>query len=415
MNACPNCTKLLPDRIRYCPYCGNEMQSRSRWLAGRVDWRFLGYWVVASLLAWGMVLVVLTHPVIAQALPRPATGAIGGLVTSLGLAAVQWVVLRHRLRDARWWLLAMPASLFLGIFIYEAWPWLAGPGDPAAMAAGGATRLALIGGMAALCRWPLARQMLAWNRVRRWVVISAGISGGILLLDAIAVGSGINRGWFLMLVFHTEGQPVLEMRDLLVAAVWGLLLGTAEYPLIWRKTDVAFWWPVTSSLGLTSGAALSVLTLSVLRGLSAAGTIPNGFSGTLVEEGVAWALAGAGLAWGQWLVLRRTSARAGWWVPLTMVGYLLGWAVTATVVPDDWLLLGAVVAGATAAVPLWLAVRADFSRARWLPLWTALVWVAIALAEMLAGTGSLIEQPLVTTSAALALSLVPGGVLAYHG
>ena len=90
-------------------------------------------------------------------------------------------------------------------------------------------------------------------------------------------------------------------------------------------------------------------------------------------------MAGAGLGFGQWLVVRESAGRAGWWVLLTPAGYMAGWAL-GYFAAADWLLLGAFASGAVASSPAWLAARGDFSQARWLPAWETGLWTAGALA-----------------------------------
>jgi hypothetical protein len=180
------------------------------------------------------------------------------------------------------------------------------------------------------------------------------------------------------------------------------------------KIKGALWWPLASALGLAAGVTLCDMALTSLEQLGQAGTIPFTVGMGTAEEAFAWIVAGTGLGFGQWVVVRRSTVRGSWWVLLTPAGLMAGW-VLGTLLVSDWLLLGAFASGTVASLPAWLAARGDFSQARWLPAWETGIWAAGALAiAPIASQAVAVELagPLVLT---LIMGLTAGGVLAYRG
>jgi hypothetical protein len=425
LTTCPGCSKQLPNQIHFCPYCGVKVQSRPRLAMARFDWSLLGRWALATCVAWALAWVVLTHPTVngwlAQINPPAARVMLGVAAAGIIMAVAQWLAMRGGLQRAGshrglGWLLALPGGLLIGAGVYWVWPALTGPGgSPLAPLAGNALRVALIAAVAALAEWPLARQVVAWSYGRRWVTLAGLIGAAMVLLDALAAVNGAARGWLPVLAFHAEGAAAFEYYDLVLAAVWGLTLGIVQFLLTPPRTPRAYGWPVATCLGLLAGAALGDVAFSVLRSTEAAGLVAPGLMTLPAQEAVMWALIGAGMGFAQWPLLQGGLRGAGWWLLLAIVGPLAGWAATVLFVPNDWLLLGALAAGAASAVPLWLATRRDFGQARWLPAWEAVVWGAVVLLIAPFGLQLWTAAPALPLGLAAAWALMPGLVLSYQG
>lgn len=96
----------------------------------------------------------------------------------------------------------------------------------------------------------------------------------------------------------------------------GLGLGVGQWLFLRRLFDGAGWWIVASLIGFgVAGFAMGIGTTDELarRGLT--------------SEIVGFVLgAAAGVA--QWVVLRRMSNRAVWWLPASTAAFGLGWFVT---------------------------------------------------------------------------------------
>jgi hypothetical protein len=118
------------------------------------------------------------------------------------------------------------------------------------------------------------------------------------------------------------------------AAIFGALVGTAQW-LVLRRTLKAGWWAPATCLGWSLGGVVmgsnaggSVSTIG-----PDAGPVPRLLS-VLVIPPLVVLLLGAG----QWLVLRREFAGAGWWLPVNVAGLIAGFFVgfaVAKIVP--WL------------------------------------------------------------------------------
>lgn len=149
-------------------------------------------------------------------------------------------------------------------------------------------------------------------------------------------------------------------------------------------------WPWIAGWTLLSGAMLplawflmpllSVVYLSLLDLLPGVG--PASDLGTLLGAVTALGLA---TAFGQWLLLRRHLSGAGWWMPLTVIGWLTAGLLIFALVPlVDARLLGPgavlVVVGGCVGLAQWLLLRRLPSGGRWwLPV-TLLATGAILLA-----------------------------------
>jgi hypothetical protein len=127
----------------------------------------------------------------------------------------------------------------------------------------------------------------------------------------------------------------------------GLIAGLLQYPLVRRYLPRMGWW-----IGATTiGWLLATFTIFFLvEGLS---INAEWFTSWIIP-----ALIGGSVGFMQWLVLRRRVARAGWWIPASMAGWLaVRLAAGATLVgPLDILYLTVLPALATA-VALGLLIR----------------------------------------------------------
>jgi serine/threonine-protein kinase len=124
---------------------------------------------------------------------------------------------------------------------------------------------------------------------------------------------------------------VLPSEFALVAT--GLVIGTLQWVVLRQYLRQPGWWIVFSALGWTAGWGV-IITL-----------IPPQL-GILTEPVV-----GAALGTTQWLFLRRHLYQAGWWIPVST----LGWTVGLTGLTGE-LLVGAVV-GAVTGIALELLLR----------------------------------------------------------
>jgi hypothetical protein len=124
---------------------------------------------------------------------------------------------------------------------------------------------------------------------------------------------------------------VLPSEFALVAT--GLVIGVLQWVVLRQYLRQAGWWIVFSALGWTAGWGI-IITL-----------IPPQL-GILTEP-----VLGAALGTTQWLFLRRHFYQAGWWIPVST----LGWTVGLTGLTGE-LLVGAVV-GAVTGIALELLLR----------------------------------------------------------
>ncbi len=89
-------------------------------------------------------------------------------------------------------------------------------------------------------------------------------------------------------------------------ALIGLPIGVLQWLLVRSSFPHASWWIVASAAGWAAGWSLIVLVLPPQVG---------------VEAG---AMIGAALGFAQWWVLRRWVYKAGWWIPVSTLGWAVG-------------------------------------------------------------------------------------------
>ena len=165
-----------------------------------VGWRVWLWWVLASVVGWGVGGVVLgpvfgvVEPAFGLLVASAAVGAIGGAA----LGALQWLVLRRQLARAGWWIAASTVG------------W----------AVGGAA-FGLVGGAVAGClQWLVLRRQLA--RSGWWIAVST-------------IGWAI--GPVIVLFGGVIGALDAVLIVLLVALLWGIggLVGGAitSAVLVW--------------------------------------------------------------------------------------------------------------------------------------------------------------------------------------
>ncbi len=297
----------------------------------------IGGWVTQPLSALGVA--------VAAVVVGAAVGAV------VGMAGMQWLVLRGRVSRAGWWFVAsVLAWVVAGALVWVQFllvPVAVGrvvAGAASAGVAGAITGIALIW----LLRQPAAAAVDRPPRVRRdfrlrsiaaavkdldpgfglrWMWWSAwGALGGVIAggLVGLPVGLSTASGWFAGL-------------QVLIAASFGAMvgaaigIGVAQWRVL-RHEGIrrAGWWVLAHCLGWAVGVGLAV-SANVYGRL---GWVPAVVAG----------LAVAGLVGGtlQWLVLRGQVPGAAWWVAASTVGYALGGAL--------------VVAAASGPAPLWVAI-----------------------------------------------------------
>lgn len=106
-------------------------------------------------------------------------------------------------------------------------------------------------------------------------------------------------GWLLGLIFFGE----LGI---------GVAVGLAQWLVLRQVIRRAGWWILASTVGWGIGWAIIVTGLVVP---------PNGTGLTALISG---AILGIYIGLAQWIVLRRNVAQAGWWLPASIAGWMMG-------------------------------------------------------------------------------------------
>ncbi len=168
-----------------------------------------------------------------------------------------------------------------------------------------------------------------WGLWLRWVLASILAGAMALALGDFPSGVGVllrgtdmsdESGW-------TEGWAVV-----VAGILAGVVLGAMQWLVLRREIGRLRWWFLASVVGFAvgfpvvwsmggSGGGSEYAHHALPHVLDPSGTLGAAIIGFLV-----------GLA--QWLVLRRELSGAVWWVPASVVGFVLGW-LAAVAVPVD--------------------------------------------------------------------------------
>ena len=190
-------------------------------------------------------------------------------------------------------------------------------------------------------------EVAAYQRATPWQRLSPALSCG--------AAAGLILGVLVGLLWLALRR---SRRDALLSAVATMLGGTALYILYATGGPIQ-----TKVIGGQIGAEGPSLTRVMLAGAVVGGAVGGGFSGM-----------------SQWLVLRRLIGKANGWVALTITAWALGWALWAAAVawsssPNAILSSMALLAGgAISGLGQWLVLRQSVRRAGWWVLATALGW-----------------------------------------
>ncbi len=198
-----------------------------------------------------------------------------------------------------------------------------------------------------------------WGFWLRWVL--ASIMAGTIGLALGDFPSGV--GFLLRGTDMSDESGWTDGWAVIVAGILvGMVFGAMQWLILRQKIGRLRWWfpasvvgfavgfPVVWSIG-GSGGGSEYAHHALPHVLDPSGTLGGAIIGFLV-----------GLA--QWLVLRRKLSRAVWWVPASIVGFVLGW-LAAVAGPADGpgahfiggLAFGATLGAITGSVLVWLLRR----------------------------------------------------------
>lgn len=183
------------------------------------------------------------------------------------------------------------------------------------------------------------RMTVAWRSWLKWLCLTA---------LGFAVGSGIANA--------IAQQMPESLRNVIGWSVNGACVGVVQWILLRREFRAAWQWVPASAIGWLVGTLLFVPGGAFLYALVAAltGGAKHFLSGP--DNG---AVVGGSVGLLQWFLLRREVTGAGWWVPVSALGwalaYLAPWAGPATL--KGATALGMITGSLTGIVLVWLLRR----------------------------------------------------------
>jgi len=263
----------------------------SGWVAGLF---FLG--MLPHYMIWSM------EPVIAQAL--------GGAAIGIFLGLAQWLFLRRQVRRALFWILVNMVSWASGFILHL---YFALPQD--------VMGFIVVGTIVGVSQWLALRKLI--SNTSRLVLANVLAWGGIGILEWIVLettssysitSNGVIIKDLSSISVKRMGMAY-EVGGLIGLFVIGTVIGLAQW-LVFRHhfKRAGWWWILVTALGWTVGYFVSWSLLEAI-GWTTFKRFEAGMTTALVMCGTV-----AGIV--QWLLLRRETSKAAWWIVANLTSWI---------------------------------------------------------------------------------------------
>jgi hypothetical protein len=330
---------------------------------GKKSW----WWILTTISGWvaGLFFLgMLPHytiwsmePVIAQAL--------GGAAIGIFLGLAQWLFLRRQVQRALFWILVNVVSWASGFILHL---YFALPQD--------VMGFIVVGTIVGVSQWLALRKLI--SNTSRLVLANVLAWGGIGILEWIVLettssysitSNGVIIKDLSSISVKRMGMAY-EVGGLIGLFVIGTVIGLAQW-LVFRHhfKRAGWWWILVTALGWTVGYFVSWSLLEAI-GWTTFERFKAGMTTALVMCGTV-----AGIV--QWLLLRRETSKAAWWIVANLTGWIasvvvililggkvilgladqvfnLGWVSIIIHLRTQSVVLGAAVCILTGAVLVWL-------------------------------------------------------------
>jgi len=316
----------------------------SGWVAGLF---FLG--MLPHYMIWSM------EPVIAQAL--------GGAAIGIFLGLAQWLFLRRQVRRALFWILVNMVSWASGftLLYFE-------PLQHTMWSIRDAIGFIVVGTIIGVSQWLALRKLI--SNASQLVLANVLAWEGIGILEWIGLEMTSSYSITSTGVTIKIMGMAYEVGGLIGLFVIGTVIGLAQW-LVFRHhfKRAGWWWILVTALGWTVGYFVSWSLLEAI-GWTTFERFEAGMTTALVMCGTV-----AGIV--QWLLLRRETSKAAWWIVANLTGWIasvvvililggevilgladqvfnLGWVSIIIPLRTQSVVLGAAVCILTGAVLVWL-------------------------------------------------------------
>ncbi|MCL4561597.1 MAG: hypothetical protein M1281_13415 [Chloroflexi bacterium] len=142
-------------------------------------------------------------------------------------------------------------------------------------------------------------------------------------------------GPLIGLISNLPGINVDQLGAFTIPLAYALIAGTLQWLILRTRIKKAGWWPLASLGGMGAGF---LILFGLMAGLpqetaqSISSSLPEPVQGMLE-----WGIEAGALGLVQWLVLRKSLPRAGWWIAISLLGgLLLGLMVGVGVQTPSW-------------------------------------------------------------------------------
>lgn len=131
--------------------------------------------------------------------------------------------------------------------------------------------------------------------------------------------------WLLWLLATASGGSLIGALSAPTDFFWylfmtGFVVGVAQWLVLRRYLPYAGWWILASGFGWLLGIIVSIMAREITADIFALLESVSRLWWVRLLGVVSRTMEGAGLGVGQWLVLRRHTQRAGWWVIASAIG-----------------------------------------------------------------------------------------------
>lgn len=271
----------------------------AQWLVLPDPMRQNAGWIVATAAGWlvvtalGMAVSVMHSPMLLW-VRIGLSGAAGGIP--------QWWFLRRYVHRAGWWIVVGGVTTAVTIVLQASlWGTFQDVRIIGSAIDGAVSGAALVW----LLRRPRSVQVDAPNAAQSAARAGQAFWVQWVLATGVAFNSFIVVGGLLVSLVLGLGMLGLVA----AGALFGGLIGAAQWLVLRRHIRRAGWWVAASAIGWSIGVTAG------LNGVFGYPLLPGG--GPSVLGAAIGLLAGVG----QWLVLRETIEQAGWWVPASGVSW----------------------------------------------------------------------------------------------
>ncbi|HEY7020566.1 MAG TPA: hypothetical protein VH349_05575 [Ktedonobacterales bacterium] len=160
----------------------------------------------------------------------------------------------------------------------------------------------------------------------RWLV--ANVIGFTL---GGAIGGGLSatgqRPYSGVVTSAAEGARILAINAGVALGIFGALIGVSQWVALRGEIRKAGWWILATTIGWVAGGVIAGALSGLIGGAVTTIGADRGVAGFLLAAGAGILAIGFLPSVAQWVILRRQTKGAGWWILVSGASCLLGFSI----------------------------------------------------------------------------------------